>query len=683
MDVLSSIQMGEIVALGWTLLHFCWQTTAIALIYALVDRCASRTAAPVRYGIAMAALTLMVMAAGATFVVQERSAIPAAQSLQQSVVSPLDPLPAAVASELPSAARGIGVGMGMDDPGRWIAAHVNPLMPWIDGLWLGGVLLLSLRAAGGWWQLQSVRRRAMTLAPREVVRSFEGLVDRLRMTRRIALRISSEVVSPLVMGVWHITVIVPLSAVLSLAPEQLEAVLAHELAHVRRWDYLCNLIQTAVECLFFFHPAVWWVSRRAREFREVCCDEVAAKVCADPAIYAEALLQLEEQRARHLQLAVALHGDGGTLLNRIRRVMGEKAMEKRTISGVRIAVAAMVLSCLYVAPHVAQGLAQGSRMQATASQSANLPANASQQPVPVPPAAPVAEDPGPTTGEIAPVEPPVPAAPASAPTPRALIAVAHPAPAPSPKMQPMPTDDNEPKQSGTQFMEGMRAAGYTLDLNKDLEVLVSLRSVGVTSDYAKAMAQVGLGTPTLRELVSLKAVGVTPEYVAALKATAAAPSNFRDVISEKSLGITPEYARSVAAMNLGSPAIHDLVSLKSMGITPEYVAALKAGGIVPENLHEVVGLKSVGVTPEYAKSMAAAGVTGLGIHDLISLKAMGVTPESIKWLKATFPEADLREIRQATAFHIDAAFVANAKAHGFNGTSLDKLTKLKMSGLLD
>jgi beta-lactamase regulating signal transducer with metallopeptidase domain len=771
MNPLGGLGTGEVVALGWTLLHFCWESAAIALVYAVVDRCAQRAGATVRYGIAVAALGLMALAAVGTFVDQERLVVPVAASQLtehdgERAVSQLGVLHAAVEGVLPAAAPAMG------DGELWIAGHADRLMPWIDGIWLGGVLLLSLKAAGGWWQLQGVRHRAQALVPQETRRSFDRLAAQFAMTRGVALQVSEEMISPMVMGLWHVTVLMPLSAAMQLEPEQLEAVLAHELAHVRRWDYLCNLIQTAVECLFFFHPAVWWVSGRVREFREVCCDEVAAQVCADPAVYAEALLRLEEQRAKHVRLAMALHGDGGSLLNRIRRVMGETTMEKRagngeTMSGVRIVAAGVLLTCLYGVPHLAHG-AKRSAARGTAGSDWGQTAPAPMPAAAVAAAPAVVAAPAPTRGADA----------WAAAAPQAVTITSNPQVNVAPQTMTMTLAEpvvsvnvapavtiasgwqqgagagagegagagsgagaGQPRISGTAFIDGMRAAGYTLDLDKDLNVLVSLRSVGVTPEYAKAMAGAGFGKPTLhelvslksvgvtpeyltgmkaaglgpeslrdavsmksvgvtpeyaksvaalgmgtpdaRELVSIKSVGVTPEYLAELKAAGVAPANLRDAVSMKSVGVTPEYAKAMASTGLGTPTMRDLISMKSVGVTPEYLVAMKAAGLGPESLHEAVSMKSVGVTPEYAKAMAGAGFKGLSTRDLISMKSQGVSPDSVKWVKATFPDADMRTIEQAAAFHIDAAFAASAKAHGFNATSLDKLVKLKMSGLLD
>jgi beta-lactamase regulating signal transducer with metallopeptidase domain len=660
MSVLNGFQSSEVVALGWTLLHFCWQSAAIALVYTALDRCALRTSASVRYGIAFVALALLPLVAAATFVEQMRLVSNAPIGRQPIAASQLETMHAALAQTMPA------VGPAVGSSRLWIAQHAELLLPCMDAIWLVGVLWFALRATGGWWQLSMLRRRAKITASPELRSAFDYLALRYRLGHRVALRISDEVISPMVFGIWRAVVLMPLSAATSLTPEQLQAILAHELAHVRRWDYLCNLLQTSIECLFFFQPAVWWISRRVREFREACCDQAAATTCANPLVYAEALLHMEEQRVQHRRLAVALQGSGGPLLNRIRRVLGEEAMDHKSMSGIRIAVVAMVLAGLYLAPHIAHGMKGEPKQAEAASVPAVVRDNERAKPV-------VAANPEPAP---LPVAAPAPK-PVAAPEPNAVEMTA-PTPTPAP-IAPQASSG----QSGAGYLQKMRDAGYPLDLNNDLDEIVRLRSVGVTGDYAKSMAQVGLGTPTLHDLVTLRAIGVTPEYVASLRGTAIAPSSFHDVITAKSLGITPEFAKSVESLGFGKVTAHEVVAIKSVGVTPEYIAALKASGFAPANLHEAISMKSVGVTPEYASAMAAAGFSAANAHELISMRAQGVTPEYAKWLKGTFPDADSHALRQASVFHIDPEFLAKAKANGFNSTSLEKLNKLKISGVLD
>ena len=149
------------------------------------------------------------------------------------------------------------------------------------------------------------------------------LSRRLHIARAVTLLESTLVDVPTVIGLLKPVVLLPASALGGLAPQQLEAILAHELAHIRRHDYLVNLLQTLVETVLFYHPAVWWLSRRIRIERENCCDDLAVSLCGDPVAYAHALADLEALRSgpapdHHIAMAAT----GGSLLQRVRRLLG-------------------------------------------------------------------------------------------------------------------------------------------------------------------------------------------------------------------------------------------------------------------------------------------------------------------------------------------------------------------------
>jgi beta-lactamase regulating signal transducer with metallopeptidase domain len=730
MSAVAWLSREEMVALGWTLLHFCWQGTAVALVYAVVDRMTSRSTSKVRYAAALAAFMLMPLVVLGTFALEMRVATPA------QVTEHAAPLPSAfhltekatpIVHELPLASD-------LEERGEWLAIRAERLLPWVDGIWLAGVLLLALRSLGGWWQLEMIRRNALRMVPQPVERAFQRISEQVHAGRKVALRISDYVISPLAMGVWRATVILPMSAVMGMPREELEAVMAHELGHIRRWDYVWNLMQTAVESVLFFHPAVWWLSNTVREQREVCCDEIAVECCAGAAVYARALLRLEEQRTVKLRMAMALGGCGGPLLGRIRKVLGEDiGMESRMTSGVSVATAGAVIMALLLGPKASTAVAAPvlSAVQPVVAQViAAMPATMSQMPgvnprvaVPTPaPEAPIQHS------EIAPAETRSPApmtspssTPMVAPSPAPMaspsstpMAAPSPAPrvyrsAPNPPLAPMAfvnnrielRDANETSSTnvsayielqdanGTSstktstYLDEMRAAGYPLDLNDDLHSLVALKAMGVTPEYAKSMGTVGLGKPTVHDLITLKSMGVTPEYVASLNKSGIAPKDFHEVVTEKSMGITPEYAAEMKQKGFGDLSVHELVTMKSMGITPEYAAEMTKGFGTNLSLHELITMKSMGVTPQYAAAMKQKGFGNLSVHDLIALKAQGMTPEQAGWLKQQFPQATTDELRRAAVFHLDERFVADAKSHGFDDKNLDKLLKLKMSGLLD
>jgi hypothetical protein len=345
-------------------------------------------------------------------------------------------------------------------------------------------------------------------------------------------------------------------------------------------------------------------------------------------------LRLEEQRTMQLRLAVALDGCNGSLLRRVKQVLGEgTAMESSMTSGVRVAAAGAVVVALLLGPKITKAVAiptAGASHPVIARVLASLPrqmasrmvAEKAQVAAPATALVPEAKVSAKLTG--------------SAPMPTAApIAQVRVEPAVSPEVEvnvevsPGQTNPqaaagtNQPK--GMAYLDAMRAAGYPLDLNNDLNTLVAL----------------------------------------------------------KSLGVTPEYAKSMGAIGLGKPTAHELITLKSLGITPEYVAALKQSGLGPKDFHEAVTEKSVGITPEYATAMKQKGFGDLDLHQLIALKAQGMTPEYAGWLKQQFPQATAGELKRAAIFHLDEKFIAQAKAHGFDEKNLDKLLRLKMSGLLD
>src|ERR1019366_8594978 len=304
-------------AIAWTLIHFCWQAAVVAAAYRLISAAIARRSRNTRYIAALSALLLMLTASVFTFAWELRAGTPSpvlistGASLQSAFVS----------HEFP---RTMAPGVVPSQPAD-TTISLTTLLPLIDSLWILGVLALSLRSLGGWYLLQRLRASATVQAPPAARASFERIAAAMRVHRPVLLRVSNAIAGPLTIGALRAIVLLPLSAVTSLSPEELEVVLAHELAHIRRADFLWNLLQTLAETLFFFHPAVWWISAHIRNERELCCDDLALQVCPNPVVYAHALFRLEEQRSREWRLAMALDGHQSvqTLRMRIARILGE------------------------------------------------------------------------------------------------------------------------------------------------------------------------------------------------------------------------------------------------------------------------------------------------------------------------------------------------------------------------
>jgi hypothetical protein len=483
---------------------------------------------------------------------------------------------------------------------------LSRFLPWLDVAWLLGVACLSTRTIGGWRLIHRLRRSVLLRAPETVYANCVCLCERLGITRQVSLYISHHIQGPLTIGIVRPLVIVPVSALMALSPEQLEAVLAHELAHVRRADYFWNLIQTMVETLLFFHPAVWWLGRRLRQQRELCCDDVAVQSCADPLVYATALLRLEERRSQRLNLAMALdgHRPWSGLSLRIARILGETNGEKGPRELVPIplaAICAVFLLVLLPMPHLFAGLRKNLQSQAAPPAVSTPPAF---------PSAPTAMNlPAPVVSNVVHASSQVALLPAAGSDGAAVIAT---------ESEQAAAGDTSAHKAD--YIDGMRAAGYDVDIDK--------------------------------------------------------------YIAMKVQGITPEYAQAMAKAGYGKPSADDLIAMKVQGVTPEYVSELRVAGLQPSTIGDLVSYRIFKVTPEFVSGMKAAGFDSIPPQKLVELRVHGVTPEYARTVKQQYPNATIDELVQLRIFHIDDAFLAAAKRHGFTSLSIEKLVQLRISGVM-
>ncbi len=323
--------------LGWPLLHFIWQGAAVALLVAMLLRILRRSTANLRYIISCVALALMILAPMATMLMLTDSAayeepIEAEASIPVAVMTDnASELPA----EQPLALTEAEPLAYLADPAplTWkdqLKSMLEVAMPYLVLGWMIGVLGLSMWRLGGWTQIQFLKRRMVKPVDTSWQEKLTNLTERLGITRTVRMLESALVEVPTVVGWLKPIILIPTSSLMGITPQQLEAILLHELAHIRRFDYLVNLLQTLAETLGFYHPAVWWVSQRIRVERENCCDDLAARALGDKVRYARALATMEETRQRSPQLALA--ANGSNLLHRVSRLLGHPRHEKIRLS---------------------------------------------------------------------------------------------------------------------------------------------------------------------------------------------------------------------------------------------------------------------------------------------------------------------------------------------------------------
>jgi beta-lactamase regulating signal transducer with metallopeptidase domain len=293
---------------GWTLIQFLWQGTVIAILFAAARGLFGRSmTAQSRYTMAFITLTVMAVAPAITFIARPSAA-------------PISAWP-------------------LSSPDSW-----QRVLPWCVAAWLIGVVLFSIRLIGGWRFTSRLRNYGVRPAPEEWQHKLEGLIMRMGVSRPVQLLVSSLVEVPTVIGWLRPLILVPVGALTGLPSVHVEALLIHELAHIRRLDYLMNMVQSITEAVLFYHPAVWWISDQIRSERELCCDDIAVVATGDVLTYVRALAEMESHRPVQSQSVMA--ANGGSLPNRIRRLIGQQPKTAHTLPGPGAAVV-MSLLCLF------------------------------------------------------------------------------------------------------------------------------------------------------------------------------------------------------------------------------------------------------------------------------------------------------------------------------------------------
>ena len=367
MTEIFSIQLA-VDAVGSAILHSLWQGAVLGILTALVLRALQGSAANLRYAVAclgLAAFTLAWLTTAIGAANRIDTGQPAALPTHFGP-APSDTVSPASASSSPAAEVTPNVAAA---PRPWterLESWARAAVP----LWFIGVLALSLRLGFGWLCVARIRRAAnepLTGLWPERVRAIAG---RLRVSKPVRIAQSAIVQMPMLIGWVRPVILIPASVVSGLTIAQLEAVIAHELAHVRRHDYLANIVQTAAEILLFYHPACWWISKQIRAEREHACDDLAVSVCGDRLLYAEALADLETVRGE--TQVPGLAATDGVLMRRIRRLVAATPVRRGLSPGwAAAAVPLLAFGLILLSTNVA-GIAEADTQAPTSAADRSL-----------------------------------------------------------------------------------------------------------------------------------------------------------------------------------------------------------------------------------------------------------------------------------------------------------------------
>ena len=307
-------------ALGWMVIHSLWQATAIAIISGIVAIVVRKKSPQLRYWIHNAALLSVLIAAMVTFCLYYDFS----KEIGQTIFVP-EKMPVALSNAEFVSNSQSSIDNTQSEPlsMEGLRMYFNRNIYLIVTMWIMGVALFILKLLGGISYVYYLRSRLNFPADEYWLEMVEKLGEKAGVKRGMELVESALVRSPLVVGHLKPMILFPIGAINKLNTKEVEAILAHEIAHVLRNDYIFNIIQSVIEALFYFHPAVWWISANIRTERENSCDDVAIALCGNSMTYAKALVSVQEMAYYGSpQMAMAFAGQRkNQLLFRVQRIL--------------------------------------------------------------------------------------------------------------------------------------------------------------------------------------------------------------------------------------------------------------------------------------------------------------------------------------------------------------------------
>jgi beta-lactamase regulating signal transducer with metallopeptidase domain len=499
--------------------------------------------------------------------------------------------------------------------------------------------------------------------------------------RDVRVCVSSEITVPVAVGIFDAMILIPSDLVNELETNDLDRILLHELAHVRRSDDWVNLIERVAQALFFFSPGIYWISRQMDLEREVACDDWVLEQSADNVPYARCLARIVEitQWPYVAPAAPGVFVTRKSMSIRIERLLarGRDVRLKLALVPSLLSVAlivGIVIAGGFVSPTIAYtidhnivathaSVAHVARL--TAKKAAHdiaavgLPANAT------------ATGTAAASTVVASAAPSIAAATAP-PTARLHAHIAT-------RMQ-----TSIDRTIDTQIESQIRTAtGGTAGFVTSAAAMASSQSRMVAdAGYLDDLAAMGFKNLSVDEVIQMRSVGVDRAYVEGLRNAGFKNLTPRDLIQLKSLGVDGSYVADLRNAGLNDLSAHELVQLKSLNVDGEYVRALASAGYPHLDSHEYVQFKSLGVDGDWLSEMRSAGISGMDPSAAVQLKSLGVDSAYVADLANNgYAHLSTRDYVQLKSLGVDGDYIRKLAGHGFTHLSVHQLIEYKSLGI--
>lgn len=547
-------------AICWTLLHSLWQGLIVAMIAGIIMVLTKRSSSSLRYNLLCGLLFLFLGISGYTFYRQlplpSQSAVisPSVAVAQQSVPEKHTIAPAA----------GAVVQTGIDSLIQYFNTHASLIVLVWFIIFIGRfVKLLSALV-----YTQRIRHYQTNSASAEWQQRLRDLMNKVKIGRPVLLLESALIKVPVVVGFLKPAILVPVGMLAHISSDQVESILLHELAHIRRQDYLLNLVQNLVDTLFFFNPAMIWISSLIRAERENCCDDIAIRETRSRRRLIEALVSFHEYEKSNAGYILSFAAKENQVVRRVKRIVHKKNHSLNTGERVLLTSGLLILCAAFITVNGSRANApaktaktQRATIFAAPKSTLDKPAGSVSIDVPEKPAAKPAQKP---------VQLPSPSsAQALVPTPALAV-------------------DTTPRtQTSTNLYQ-----------NASVDLIIEAKEHGVTPEFVGELQRMGYRDLSLQKAITLVDHGVNAEFIRSVQKMGYTDISLDMAIKLVDHGVNPEYIERIRALGFTNFSLEKAITLVDHGVTADYIAGMKERMGKLFELNDYIKLMDAGISPD-------------------------------------------------------------------------------------
>jgi len=548
-------------AICWTLLHSLWQGLIFAIVAGIVLVLTKKASSSLRYNL-LCGMILFLAVSGCTFYRQLH--IPAVPEVPTGGNLPVVTGRWTTTATPPAITTGTSHSLrnGIDSLVQYFNAHASLVVV----IWFIIFLARFVQVLSGVVYAQRIRHYQTSAAPSEWQQRLTPLLHRLQITRPVALLQSGLVKVPMTVGWLKPVILVPIGMLTQISPDQVESILLHELAHIRRQDYVFSLVQHVVDTLFFFNPALLWISSLIRTERENCCDDIAIRQTNSRRRLIEALVSFHEYRQSAQAYALSLTGKNNGVVRRVERIVYRKNHSLNAGERLLLMGGLMTLSFAFITIDSSRQEAPTSPVRAAATHT--------QMPV-TPPSVPATTHPASSFGKGI-----------LKPAPMTVSTLSEPQPDTA---HPRTTEDNSPD-----LPDELQSLGYH-DISVDQ--LIRCKEHGVTGEFIADLRKLGYKDVRLDKAVELVDHGVSTEFINSLHRMGYTDISLDMAVRLVDHGVSTEFIGSIRRLGFAGISLEKAIRLVDHGVTSDFIVSWKNKTGKLFELDDYIKLRDSGIDP--------------------------------------------------------------------------------------